>query len=135
MGDNTGMGDSTGWVTILVPINELVFDLTGLFVIPPNITFPNLLFKSVCAFGIMFNLQPPPYSTTILGDTFLRSSYMVYDLKNNLIGIVQTNFNSTISNAVEFQANATGIPDVKGVVSSVSGTTTATRTASGSKSS
>jgi hypothetical protein len=40
---------------------------------------------------------------------------VVYDLQNNLIGMAQTNFNSSKTNLVEFSANATSIPDVPGV--------------------
>lgn len=102
-------------VTIKVPISELVCELTGLYAIPPGVTLPRLPFKNACAFGIMFNLDSPSQSTTILGDTFLRSAYVVYDLENNLIGMAQTNFNSNKTNIVEFLANQTKIPDVPGV--------------------
>jgi hypothetical protein len=74
-------------VTIKVPISELVHDLTGLYAIPAGVPLPRLSFENACAFGIMFNLDSPPPSTTILGDTFLRSAYVVYDLQNNLTGM------------------------------------------------
>jgi hypothetical protein len=96
-------------VTIKVPISELVYNLTGLYAIPP------LPFKDACAFGIMFSPDSPSRYPPTLGDTFLRSAYVVYDLQNNLIGMAQTNFNSSKTNLVEFSANATSIPDVPGV--------------------
>jgi len=56
----------------------------------------------------------------------LRSAYVVYDLKNNVIAVAQTNFNSTTSSIVEFSAGETGIPLVSGVASSAQVTETAT---------
>jgi len=102
---------SFGGTTIGVPASEMIFDLKGIFSADPN-AMPTLPFSSVCALGIQGQDGGPPY---ILGDTFLRSAYVVYDLKNNLIGIAQTNFDSTSSNVVEFQASATSIPTASGV--------------------
>ncbi|KAE8448981.1 hypothetical protein EG329_008569 [Mollisiaceae sp. DMI_Dod_QoI] len=116
---NFGFGGANG-ITIKVPVNELVFDLTGAFStggINPDVSFSN-----PCAFGILPGGQGP----YILGDTFLRSAYVVYDLKNNVIALAQTNFNSTTSSIVEFQASATSVPNVSGVASSAQVTETAT---------
>ncbi|KAI9697701.1 MAG: hypothetical protein M1820_007688 [Bogoriella megaspora] len=44
-----------------------------------------------CILGI----APADDSTAVLGDTFLRSAYVVYDLHNNQISLAQTNFNAT----------------------------------------
>ena len=114
---NFGFGGtaSAPKVTIKVPISELVYDLTGLYAIPPGVPLPRLPFKNACAFGLMFNTGSPAQSTSILGDTFLRSAYVVYDLQNNVIGMAQTNFDSNQTNIVEFLANQTKIPDVPGV--------------------
>ena len=46
---------------------------------------------SACVFGI----APTGDSTATLGDTFLRSAYVVYDLTNNEISLAPTRFNST----------------------------------------
>lgn len=121
---NYGFGGSGGTI-IKVGINELIFDLTGAFAIPAGTQIPQLPFSSACGFGI----QGAEGGLNILGDTFLRSAYVVYDLKNNEIGLAQTNFNSTSSHVVDFSADATGIPNVSGVASSVSvtGTVTSTR--------
>jgi len=104
----TGGSDS---VTIKVPLDEMVlspsslgFDLTGY--VPRSITWDN-----VCILGII-PTSDEPY---ILGDTFLRSAYVVYDLKNNLVAIAQTNFNSTTSSIIDFKADQTAIPAVSGV--------------------
>jgi len=119
-----GFGGTSGSknITIRVPANELILqpsalglDLTGY--VPTDITFQN-----VCILGIL-SADQEPY---ILGDTFLRSAYVVYDLKNNVIAVAQTNFNSTTSSIVEFSAGETGIPLVSGVASSAQVTETAT---------
>jgi hypothetical protein len=111
-------------LTIKVPVSELVFDITSSAFATGTGTFtsPNLPFSSTCAFGIL----PAGQNPSILGDTFLRSAYVVYDLSNNLIALAQTNFNSTTSSIVDFKAGATSIPNVSGVASSASVTQTAT---------
>ncbi|KAF5092260.1 hypothetical protein D0Z00_004669 [Geotrichum galactomycetum] len=48
----------------------------------------------VCAIGIV----PGSYSFALLGDTFLRSAYVVYDLQNDQIALAQANTNTTDSN-------------------------------------
>lgn len=117
---NFGFGGSSG-VSIQVPVDEMVFSLEGLFSLD-GYAATQLPFSNSCALGINGQDEEP----FILGDTFLRSAYVVYDLKNNLIAIAQTNFNSTTSSIVDFQASATAIPNVSGVASSVAVTETAT---------
>jgi hypothetical protein len=56
----------------------------------------------------------------VLGDTFLRSAYVVYDLENNEISIAQTNFNATTENIQEIQKGADGVPNATGVANAVS---------------
>jgi hypothetical protein len=107
---NYEFGGPTG-VNISVPISEVVFPLTDVFSTGG--------FATLCVLGITGSGG----RSNILGDTFLRSAYVVYDLSNNLIAIAQTNFNSTTSSIVEFQASATRIPNVSGVAMSVSGVT------------
>ena len=68
---------------------------------------------------------------TVLGDTFLRSAYLVYDLDSNSIGIAQTVFNSTSSNVVEFAAGQSGFPVVSGVSSNSTSSATGSSTGSG----
>lgn len=117
---NFGFGGSNG-VSVQVPVDEMVFSLEGLFSLN-GYAAPQLPFSNPCALGINGQDQEP----YILGDTFLRSAYVVYDLKNNLIAIAQTNFNSTTSSIIDFQASATTIPNVSGVASNVAVTETAT---------
>lgn len=123
---NFGFGGANG-VTIQVPASELIMDLDGAF--STGGYAPQVSFDNPCALAIMGDGgEGGPY---ILGDTFLRSAYVVYDLKNNLIALAQTNFNSTTSSIVEFQASATSIPDVSGVASNVQVIQTATGGAGG----
>lgn len=71
---------------------------------------------SVCIFGIGstadFGFQGDGF--TLLGDTFLRSAYVVYDLANEKIGLAQANHDSDESDLVEIKSG-TGLPDVQGV--------------------
>lgn len=76
--------------------------------------------KEVCILGI----APAGDSTPVLGDTFLRSAYVVYDLYKNEISLAQTNFNSTSDNIMEI-TNST-IPDATGVASAVTSVASAT---------
>ncbi|CAD0113205.1 unnamed protein product [Aureobasidium uvarum] len=67
----------------------------------------------LCILGI----APADGTTPVLGDTFLRSAYVVYDITNNEISLAQTNFNSTGNNIMEI--TNTSIPDATGVASAV----------------
>ncbi|OBW68968.1 MAG: Uncharacterized protein AUREO_009530 [Aureobasidium pullulans] len=67
----------------------------------------------LCIIGI----APADGTTPVLGDTFLRSAYVVYDITNNEISLAQTNFNSTGSNIMEI--TNTSIPDATGVPAAV----------------
>ena len=118
---NYSFGGSSG-VTITVPISELVFTLDSAFSSGSISGLPQLPFTSACAFGVL----PGGTGPYILGDTFLRSAYVVYDLSNNLIALAQTNFNSTTSKIVDFTASETRIPNVSGAAASASVAQTAT---------
>ncbi|KFY42028.1 hypothetical protein V495_04683 [Pseudogymnoascus sp. VKM F-4514 (FW-929)] len=80
--------------TISVPLDELILD------IPERngqaSTFPGG--APACLFGI----APSGVTVPVLGDTFLRSAYVIYDLDNNEISLAQTKFNATGSNIVDF---------------------------------
>ena len=62
--------------------------------------------ERACAFGI--------FSTTghvaILGDTFLRSAYVVYDLENNEISLAQTVFNTTSEDVESITTSGGAVP-------------------------
>jgi hypothetical protein len=51
----------------------------------------------------------------VLGDTFIRSAYLVYDLANNEISMAQTKFNSTATNVVEITSGSSAVPDATAV--------------------
>lgn len=70
--------------------------------------------EPVCILGI----APAEGSTPVLGDTFLRSAYVVYDLQHNEISLAPTNFNATgtdnileITNGSNPVPSATVVPD------------------------
>ncbi|OJJ38562.1 hypothetical protein ASPWEDRAFT_48769 [Aspergillus wentii DTO 134E9] len=83
--------------TISVSVDELVLDMGDLW------------FRDgtrACAFGIV----PAGDSTAVLGDTFLRSAYVVYDLANNEISLANTNFDSTTDNVLEIGNGDNSVP-------------------------
>ena len=104
LGQQTGSVDFTfSTPTISVPLNELVL-LGG---------YTNG--KPYCIFGI----APAEGSSPVLGDTFLRSAYVVYDLSNNEISIAATNYNSTSNNVMEIARSSNGVPDATRVVNAI----------------
>lgn len=102
---NYGFGGSDGPV-IKVPITEFIIDIDGS--IPGRLPFAN-----TCVLGIM----GAGTDDNLLGDTFLRSAYVVYDIQNNEIALAQTHFDSTAANIQEVPVGATAIPLVSGVAS------------------
>jgi hypothetical protein len=98
--------------TISVSMDELVIE------IPSNNGRP-LTFSDgtkACLFGI----APAGSSTPVLGDTFIRSAYLVYDIANNQISIAQTNFNATTNNVVEITTGTAAVPSATVVQNAVS---------------
>jgi hypothetical protein len=98
--------------TISVPMNELVIPVTSSSGRPA--TFADG--TEACLFGI----SPAGSSTSVLGDTFMRSAYLVYDLSNNEISIAQTNFNATSSHILEIGTGTASVPDASPVPNAVS---------------
>ncbi|KAI1417640.1 acid protease [Hypoxylon sp. FL1857] len=99
---------------ISIEMNELVLDLVMANGQRP--TFSNGV--TACLFGI----SPAGSGTNVLGDTFLRSAYVVYDIDNNEISIAQTNFNTTESNIQEIPSGTGGIPGATAVTNAVAAT-------------
>ena len=104
-------------VVISVPIDEMILQGGGSD-------------ASTCTFGI----SPAPTSqgggsSYTLGDTFIRSAYIVYDIGNNEISLANTNFDSTTTNIMEIGTGAQSVPDATGVASAVSVAVTGTATA------
>lgn len=93
-----------GGPVVNVTMDELVLDLV---VQGPAPKFGSGEYagEDACEFGIQNTT-----GTNLLGDTFLRSAYVVYDLVNNQIGIAQTDFNETESAVVAFESKGAVIP-------------------------
>lgn len=84
--------------SITVPLREMILDLSD-----PNgepLTFDDGV--PACVFGI----APAGTSSSVLGDTFLRSAYVVYDTDNNEISLANAKFNVTKSNIVEIKSKS-----------------------------
>lgn len=64
-----------------------------------------------CVFGI----APVDGHTPILGDSFLRSAYVVYDLDNNEISLAKTRFHSAGDEILEIGSGEDAVPDATGV--------------------
>ncbi len=71
--------------------------------------------ENICVFGI----APSQGSTSVLGDTFLRSAYVIYDLANNEISLAQTDFNSTTSHVLEIGTGTASVPNATPVASAI----------------
>ncbi|PGH10772.1 hypothetical protein AJ80_07422 [Polytolypa hystricis UAMH7299] len=110
--NNTKLEFEFSGATISVGMDELVIDLS-----PSQDgngpTFTNG--EPACTFGI----APAGSGTCILGDTFLRSAYVVYDLSNHEISIAQTKFNSTTNDIHEIGTGKTAVPGAQTVSSAV----------------
>lgn len=100
--------------TIKIAMAELILDITTSDGQP--YLFSNK--EQACLFGI----APAGISTPVLGDTFLRSAYVVYDLSNNEISLAQTTFNSTTSNVLEIASGTSGVPSATAVADSTAAT-------------
>jgi hypothetical protein len=114
---NYGFGGQGGPV-IKVSVSELVLPLTLTNGETPR--FNNG--QTACQLGI----QPAGDLPILLGDTFLRSAYVVYDLVNNRIALGQTNFNVTSSNVVAFASSGAPIPSASSAPNEAAVTQTAT---------
>lgn len=75
---------------------------------------------TTCAFGVSMSS-----STFLLGDTFLRSAYVVYDLDTKVVALAQSNTNST-SSSVTAITSGSAIPGVSSTASAVMASSTST---------
>lgn len=87
---------------ISVPLTELVFPIK--FLLGEDLGLPDDY--PLCGFGIA--LSSPHRG--ILGDNFLRSAYIVYDLDNKEISLAQARFNSTKTHVVEIGRGKGSVP-------------------------
>lgn len=111
-------------LTIPLPISELVLSIDS---VEEGRANPNSSDNSegsyisggsdenICLFGI----APSQGTTPVLGDTFLRSAYVVYDLANNEISLAQTDFNSKSTHVVEIAKGTGSAPDAIRMISAV----------------
>ncbi|OAQ96517.1 hypothetical protein LLEC1_07439 [Akanthomyces lecanii] len=101
-----GFGGSQG-PRINVTMDELVLEQAGV-----TISTGRHKNTPACTFGIQ--AQPASsdgsVSSYLLGDSFMRSAYVVYDLENNQVAIAPTNFNASASNVVPFPSKGATIP-------------------------
>ena len=88
--------------TITVPISEFVRQPSDPNPVPGG---------EACLLAV---LPSSGGSSYVLGDPFLRSAYVVYDLSNNEIAIAQTAFNVTTSRVLEIVNGTGGIPAAVG---------------------
>ncbi|KAM4055290.1 eukaryotic aspartyl protease [Hirsutella rhossiliensis] len=86
-----------------VPLREVVIDPTEL---PSGRPMAFGDGTPACYCGIL----PSDNSISVLGDTFLRSAYVVYDMGNNKISLAKTNFNATGSDIAEIGTGANAVP-------------------------
>lgn len=99
--ENSTLDFSFATAMIRVPMSELVLpillDQYGHEITTSDGT-------PLCRLGITYaaELTDP----LVLGDTFLRSAYVVYDMTNNEVSIAPTNFNAVDSNIVEIGCSA-----------------------------
>lgn len=128
-GNFTFVFGGSGGPEIVVGMDELVVDLTNGN--QPTFTGGKYKGESVCEFGIQNYTSSEVY---LLGATFLRSAYVVYDLVNNEVGIAQTNFNAGDSNIIAFKSkgatipSATAAPNQNSTKSTPTSTSTSTST-------
>lgn len=104
--DNTNISYTFSSPKIDVSLSELLFDSNGL-------TFSNG--EQACVFGI----SPSGGSSALLGDTFLRSAYVVYDIDNNEISLANTNFDAKDSKVVEIGTGDNAVPGATAVANPV----------------
>ena len=112
--------------TISVPISELIINAETAASGNSNRQDPNSQNGGGSSYSgsnggsqCIFGIAPAEGSTAVLGDTFLRSAYVVYDLANNEISLAQTNFNSTDSHVSEIGKGTRSVPNATPVANAV----------------
>lgn len=90
-----------GGAVVNVGLSELVLGAVG------NYTGGKHDGKTACRFGIRTAQEGGSF---VLGDTFLRSAYVVYDLINDQAALAQAKFNVTETNVVPFASLSATIP-------------------------
>lgn len=85
-----------GSAKISVPLSELVLPLDPDQFGNPKVTDGS---RPLCRLAVTFPAKPT--DTLILGNAFLRSAYLLFDLENHKISIAPTNFDTAFTNVVE----------------------------------
>lgn len=99
-------------IDIHVGLSELVlFEVAG-----PNGQPITIGGETACVFGI----APGGSDLGILGDTFLRSAYVVYDISNNEVAMANTNFSPGKDHILEITNGSNPIPGAKEVANPIS---------------
>jgi Eukaryotic aspartyl protease len=106
--------------TINVPISEMILPLH--YFLEPQAAVPKTTFASTCVLGMTANDAAESFA--VLGNTFLRSAYAVFDLDHSQVALAQSVYGVTGSNIVEIPASATGIPLLSGSAPSSTSTST-----------
>lgn len=96
--------------SINVPLKEVIFDIPESYQV-----YFNLPWETTCYLAIMPSGEDTHY---LLGDSFLRSAYVVYDIDNNELSIANTNFEAVEEDIIEITSGST-IPEATGVASQV----------------
>jgi hypothetical protein len=102
---------------IKVPISEMIYPaISNGTTVPASALFPNAAANDlVCVLSVTPLSLLGPGIPLLMGDSILRSAYVVFDLANERIGLAQTNFNSTESNIVPFESLSAAIPSASSV--------------------
>ena len=106
-----------GGPQIKVPLSEMVVDA--------GLTFSDG--SEGCYLGVDA-VDESLGGSIILGDTFLRSAYVVYDIENQVIALAQAKFNATDTNIVAIPSG-TGLPGVSSTATVAINTAAASLTA------
>lgn len=94
---------------VTIPISRLVWENTSYDGFP----------KDTCLFGIVYG-EP---GVSLMGDTFLRSAYVVYDLANNEISLANTNYDGGDDDIHEIGTGTDAVPGATLMPSAVTSAT------------
>lgn len=138
-GDGISIDFTFSGKTISVPLNEMVVDsfaaIQDQIMNDPQLSQVFKGWDSACMFGVAsasdYGVDNSDFA--LLGDTFLRSAYVVYDLVNKQIGIAESNTNTNDSDVVELKAGDTSFPNVTGVASKSTADPTSSQSSSSTR--
>lgn len=97
----------TGGPVVDVPLSQLVFDE----VLAPTSQY------SAASGGCVLGIGPEQDSQIILGDTFLRNAYVVYDQPNYQVAMAQAALDKASTSSIATMGTGTSIPGVSSTAS------------------